>query len=136
MLLNIKHWEGIMGLNNSSSSKAKKYITYFQSVITIGIMNRADNGEKALKNAKSTMHNGNIGNCCAFEQTPFEPTWTEEWQPEFEHDLGKEGLAFRFNPDEKTKNIIATKLGKNTEDLTDSDCENFVKQSIDSFLVR
>jgi len=108
-----------------------RYISYFQSVITIGIMSNSKNKKEAEKNATLKINNKNGVNYCVFDQTPFELTDTEEWKPEFESDIVKEGISFSFNPDKKTKNIIATRLGKDINSLTDLDCEDFVKQSIE-----
>ena len=65
------------------------------------------------------------------EKVNFEITEVKQWTPEFEPDLNSDAFAFKFNPDEKTRNVIATRLGKAGEELTDADLENFVKASID-----
>jgi len=110
-----------------------RYISYFQSVITVGILTNAKNKEEAEKLAKDKMSNKDGVNYCAFEQTDFEPTHTEEWNPEFELDF-RNSNTFHFNPDDRTRNIIATRLQKNTEDLTEDDIGMFVKESLEKSL--
>ena len=114
----------------------KRYISYFQSVLTIGIMSRGGNEEEAEKKANLIMQNKENGvNYCIFEQSPFELTGTDEFSPELELDpTAKDGIALKFNPDEKTKVIIATRLCKKADELIDSDYEAFIKESIETHL--
>lgn len=118
-----------------NKSEDRRFISYFQSVMTIGIMSRAKSVQEAEKKAQVKMKNKDGVNYCVFDQTPFELTGTEEWTPEFERDIGEEGVSFKFNPDDKTKNIIATRLSKKVEDVTEDDIEDFVKQSVERALV-
>jgi len=97
-------------------------------------MSRGKTQEEAKKKAVLSMEDVNSVNYCSFNQSPFECTGTEKWRPEFEPDFALDGLSFKFNPDEKTKNVIATRLNKRMEDLTDSDLEDFVKDSIETSL--
>jgi len=97
-------------------------------------MSRAENHKEAEKKSLETMKNSDGVNYCMFEQTPFELTDTESWRPEFEADMSADGMSFRFNPDDKTKNVIATRLGKDVAVLTDRDYEDFVKMSIEMAL--
>lgn len=113
-----------------------KYISYFQSVLTIGIMNNAKNEEEAEHKAKIKLKNKDGVNYCAFDQTDFELTDTEIWEPEIESKEIEGGINLDFKPDEKTKNIIATRLQKSISDLTNEDIEQFVKESIENALKR
>ena len=122
--------------SSKSSNKEGRYISYFQSVLTIGIMTRAKNHEEAEKKATIKMKDKNGVNYCVFEQTDFELSDTEEFKPEIERDLTQDGIGFKLNLDENTRNIIATRLSKNIEDVTDTDVEDFVKQSIETALNR
>jgi hypothetical protein len=117
--------------NTSVNHEQRRYISYFQSVLTIGIMNDAVGYEDAEIKANEKLNDKNNVNYCVFEQTPFELTDTEVWDPEFETGATLNGLNINFNPDIKTKNIIATRLGKNIAEMTDSDYTNFVKESIE-----
>jgi len=126
-------------MKENKNGKSKKsedgcYISYFQSVLTIGIMTRAKDYDEAEKKASIKMMDKSGVNYCVFEQTPFELSDTEEWQPEFERDLTQDGIGFKLNLSENTRNIIATRLSKNVKGLSDTDIEDFVKQSIETAL--
>lgn len=112
-----------------------RYVSYFQSVITIGILSQADNEIDALNKAKEKINNSEEVNHCFFDQTDFEPVATEAWNPELESDWDESGLKFNFVPNEKTKSVIATRLQKSADDLTNEDYERFVKESIQNALV-
>ena len=123
-----------METNKSVKHEQRKFISYFQSVITIGIMNDAEGYEDAEIKANKKINDKKAINYCVFEQTPFELTDTEEWNPEFEMNTTPQGLSINFNPDVKTKNVIATRLGKDIKDMSDSDYADFVKESIEASL--
>lgn len=113
----------------------KKYISYFQSVITIGILSNGENASEAASKASKKLLSKDGVNHCVFDQTNFKLSETEEWNPEFEvEDASKDGLQFRFNPDDQTRNIIATRMQKQADELTEEDCERFVKEAIESSL--
>lgn len=109
---------------------SKSYISYFQSVITLGILSEGDGKEDALAQAEETMKDPNGVNHCFFDQTQFEPVATETWEPELESKNNHNGLQFDFNPSEKTRAVIATRLQKTPSELTNADIEIFVKESI------
>ena len=112
-------------------SKEKKYISYFQSVITIGIMSNGSTQKEAGEKARSKLLDVNGVNHCFFEQTDFDLTKVERWKPEINlEDMDLDGMSFRFNPNCHTKNIIATRLHKDVKDLTEEDYQRFVKESI------
>lgn len=119
---------------NTKQSEEKRYVCFFQSVLTVGIMSRGKTQKDAERKALLSMRDVNGVNYCSFNQTPLEHTSTEQWQPEFEPDFASNALSFKFDPDEKTKNVIATRLGKRVEELTDADLEVFVKESIEMAL--
>ena len=117
-------------------SKEQKYISYFQSVITIGIMSSGINSQEAGDKARTKLLNHNGVNHCFFEQTDFELAKVEKWKPEIcLDDLAPEGMSFKFAPSDQTKNIIATRLQKNVESLTEDDYQQFIKESIQKSLV-
>ena len=112
-----------------------KYISYFQSVITIGVLSEGKNAEEASLKAEKKLLSKDGVNHCVFEQTDFKLSETEVWEPEFEtEEVSQDGLHFRFNPDDRTRNIIATRMQKRVEDLTQEDCERFVKEAIEDSL--
>jgi len=112
-----------------------RYVTYFQSVITIGVLSQADNEIDALNKAKEKVNNPDGVNHCFFDQNDFEPVATEPWTPELESGWDEKGLKFHFDPNDKTKSVIATRLQKPASELTEEDYEQFVKDSIQEALV-
>ena len=115
----------------------KKYISYFQSVITIGILSNGENASEAASEASKKLLSKDGVNHCVFDQTNFKLSETEEWNPEFEaEDVSEDGFHFRFNPDNQTRNVIATRMQKQVDELTDEDCERFVKEAIEFSLHR
>ena len=116
-------------------SKEQKYISYFQSCITIGIMSSGTNSREAGNKAKTKLLNPNGVNHCFFEQSDFKLAWVEKWKPEMcLDDVAPEGMSFKFAPSDQTKNIIATRLQKNVGDLNEDDYQQFVKESIQKSL--
>ena len=111
-------------------SKEKNFISYFQSVITIGIMSTGSNSKEAAKKAKEKMLDHEGVNHCFFDQTDFTLSSTEQWKPEFDTVSTEKGIAFKFSPDTETKNIIATRLQKKVSDITDDDYHRFVRDAI------
>lgn len=119
-------------------NKEKKYVSYFQSVITVGVMKNAKSKREAERRAKEEICGKDIfeeGLChCSFSQTPFKLTNSEEWIPEIENTLTEDGLGWKFSPNEKTKLAIAKKIAKPLKSLTDEDIEMFIKNSIEKSL--
>ena len=113
---------------------SKRYISYFQSVITLGVITSGDTEEQVIENAKNKLKDKEGVNHCYFDQTPFEITAVEGWNPEFESEKSEEGLKFHFNPGTETKNVIATRLHKDVESLTETDYDTFVKDCIQKAL--
>jgi len=113
------------------------YISYFQSVITIGILNVAEIEQEASKRAFEKLTNKDGVNHCFFDQTNFELEKTEQWKPEFSSEaLGEINgdMIFNINLSPETKSIIATRLQKDVEELTDADYANFLKESVQQSL--
>jgi len=121
----------------SKGQESNRYISYFQSVITIGILNVADTEQEASKQAFKKLTNKDGVNHCFFDQTNFELEKTEEWKPEFSSEaLGEINgdMIFNINLSLETKSIIATRLQKDIEELTDADYTNFLKESVQQSL--
>jgi len=112
----------------------KRYISYFQSVITIGLLNVASSPENAAEKAKKRLTDENGVNHCFFDQTQFDLSETEEWVPDIESEHDEGGFKFAFNPTPEIKNVLSTRLHKDINDLTDDDYTNFFKESIQSSL--
>lgn len=62
--------------------KPRNYISYFQSVTTIGIINRAITAREAESAARLKLKNSDFM-CGVVGQTPFELHATDEWEPNF-----------------------------------------------------
>ncbi len=122
--------------------KDKRYVSYFQSVITVGVLNSAKTMREAEKKASKTINQKDIleeGIChCSFSQTPFSLVDSEEWIPEIEPTVTEDGLGWKFNPNfnpnEKTRAMIAKKMSKAPEDLTEENIRSFLKNSIEKSL--
>ena len=117
-----------------TNMKEHRYISYFQSVLSIGVMTYAKNSEKAASKAKLKLKDKGGVNYCVFDQTDFELSNTEKWEPEVDSQEVEGGIDFKFKPDAKTKNIIATRLHKPVDSLTSDDLEQFAKESIERAL--
>ena len=94
-------------------SKERDFVSYFQSVITIGVMSKGASSKDAAKKARDKLSNKNGVNHCFFDQTDFALSSVEQWKNELDSKVSDDGLSFKFNPDDETKNIIATRLQKN-----------------------
>lgn len=120
----------------SVSSKNRQFISYFQSVITMGILTDAKNKKEAEEKARLKLKDKDSVNYCLFDQTGFELFKSEEWKPQFisgteTETLGNpDCLKFTFNPTPDIKNIIASRLQKKPVNLTTEDLTQFVKESL------
>ena len=103
------------------------YITYFQSTTTLGILSHADSLEEATKLAKTKLNNSDGVNHCFYDQTNFHAVETELAPV---NSLETEGVKFVFDPSDEMKNVIATRLHKNVEDLVTDDYAEFIDDSI------
>ena len=118
----------------SETKKIKKFISYFQSVTTVGIMTCAKNYKEASEQAKDILDARDI-NYCHFDQTGLELSDTVEWNPEFEivsEDPTEDGHATEWGVKigDKMKNIMAERLGKSPDELTPADCSEFVSDAL------
>ena len=109
----------------------KKYISYFQKVVTIGVMTYAKNVIEAEKKARVKFKNSEGLVYCLYEETNPELNETYEWKPEIETSYTEDEMGWKFNPSTKTKDAIAKKIGKNVSDLTEEDFTSFIKDSVE-----
>lgn len=65
---------------NAMRKDYKNFISYFQSVTTIGIVNRCKSAEEAEKKANMKLKKSDFM-CGVMGRTPFELSATEEWNP-------------------------------------------------------
>ena len=109
-----------------------RYISYYASVITVGLIGEAESAEEARVKAKDALDNDEKLHYCCSDQTEFELVGTDVWNPEFEVEDEKTNgsIGFNFNPSTKTKKVIGLMMKKEPDELTRDDYEHFVKQSI------
>ena len=114
---------------------SKRYISYFTSVMTVGMVSESESATEAHRKASSLLGGDRKIDCCYFDQSEFRLRETEPWTPEFEvKNNCTAGLDFRFDPSKRTKRVIALMLGKEPEELETKDYETFVKNSIQASL--
>ena len=64
---------------NVNNSGLKNFITYFQSVTTIGIVSQARNQKEAEQKSLKKLENSDVS-CGLVNQTKYEIGGTDEWQ--------------------------------------------------------
>lgn len=62
-------------------SEEKSYISYFQSIVTVGILNKGKDKDDAIQKAKLSMYNKDEVRHW-FQQSDFEFAAVEEWSEE------------------------------------------------------
>jgi len=117
-----------------SEGKYNKYISYFQSVMTIGIMTCGKTLEEAEKAAKEKLKVSDL-NYCHFEQTPLEHSDTEEWNPEFEiisedPTEDKEALEWTVKIGDEMKNVIASRAGVSPDNISQEHVNVFINDAL------
>jgi hypothetical protein len=129
-----------MSLTNSrvkikNDGQLRNYISYFQSVTTVGIISRGYTMLDAEKKAKEKFVGSDIS-CGIVSQTPFEISETEPWNPDFYGFMPSGNLdanmLFGFN--DITKQRIAEKMDKKAEEVTEADYVSFVKNAVEKSL--
>ena len=115
---------------NAKVTSMKPYVSFFQSVITVGILNCTKTKADASKQAKEQLRNSTDLNYCVFEQTPFAYSMTEAWDKE-PCTLDRDGtVILKFKPSQEMKNVIGARLHKTSKDLTHDDVVEFIKESL------
>jgi hypothetical protein len=123
------------------STENRRWISYFQSIITVGVITNGNTMEEAEVKAKEMMKgkqdNGDFTmdlHYGVFQQTPFELSEIESYGAEIEPVIGNSDSSFRVEPTEDVRGLIAEKLGKEARELTSNDMEDFVKGAIEAAL--
>jgi hypothetical protein len=75
----VKKGEKNTPTENVNDSETKNFITYFQSVTTIGIVSRAKSAKEAEEKSSKKLANSEIS-CGLVNQTPYEIGGTDEWK--------------------------------------------------------
>lgn len=118
--------------------KLRNFVSYFQSVTTIGVVTTARNPIEAEALSKVKMEKGQFVSGI-FNQSPYTLSETEEWQPNFS------GVAIDDQKEENSVDImlslgedtiakIATRLNKQPNEISEDDCLQFLKSSLDNSL--
>jgi hypothetical protein len=102
----------------------RNFVSYFQSVTTVGVVITARTPQEAEELAKLKMADGQFVSGI-FNQSPYTLSATEEWQPEF-----SKNHRVSFDDDIITK--IAVKLNKQPDELSANDCLQYIKQTLDA----
>jgi hypothetical protein len=119
-----------MTVMNKKEGHLSNYISYFQSVMTVGIITSAISLDDAVIKANNKFNKSDL-TFGMVSQSSFEMSETELWNPEFTGSYLPADGKMSFQINEKTKQKIAQKLKKSIDELTNDDCVDFVKGSIE-----
>lgn len=114
----------------------RTYISYFQSVMTIGIVNTARSIQEAEQKAREKFSREDLS-CGIVGQTPFEISETEVWNPDFAGciiPIDDKNGSMSFNLNDTTKQRIAAKMGVPPQEVTEDDYVEFVKSALERSL--
>tara|TARA_R110000824_G_scaffold12226_6_gene53558 strand:- start:21532 stop:21903 length:372 start_codon:yes stop_codon:yes gene_type:complete len=111
-------------VKSHDDGKIRDYISFFQSVTTVGVINKAKSENEAEELAKTKFHRSDFTEGLV-SRSPFETAGTEEW-----HNGSEEPNAMEIIIDECLKTQIAAKLGTVTDALTSTDYASFIQQTL------
>ena len=112
--------------------QVRNYVSFFQSVTTIGIMTRAKSSQDAENQAKRKLSDSDFTSGL-ISQTPYALSGTDEWQDEINPTSHSE-VAVEIGSE--LKNRIASKLGVTPENLSDAECTSFINRSLQEALTK
>jgi hypothetical protein len=118
-------------------SEYKKYVSYFQKVTTIGILTCGKDYDEAMDEAKLIIKDTSSPNRCFYDETGFDYSDTEEWNPAVDIisiDPDGDSLNMTISMNDKYTEAIAKSLGKSIGEVTEEDCQNFVKEALTSIV--
>ena len=123
--------------------KLHNFVSYFQSVTTVGIITTARNPNEAESLAKKRMAEGKFVSGI-FNQSPYTISETEQWQPKhtevdmempkIQSEVMDGSFDLMLTLSEKTVEKIAAKLNKPFNEVSEEDCLNFLKNTLDTSL--
>jgi len=70
--------------SNINKTEMKNFITYFQSVTTIGIVSRAKTAKEAEGKSTKRLKNSSVS-CGIINQTPYTISDTDQWEIDCQH---------------------------------------------------
>jgi hypothetical protein len=110
-----------------------KYISHFQSVITISVMEEGDSPEDASKKAIAQLKDKDCVNHCFYDQTDFELAGVEEWDaPSDKLPKLEDAFGMQVQLSDRVKSVMATRLGKSVEEMTPEDYVRFIQESVEA----
>lgn len=128
--------QNVEKIRTNYGGKLRNFVSYFQSVTTVGVVTTARNPLEAETLAKSRITDGRFVSGI-FNQTPYTLSETEEWKPELsevavntEQDKSNSvNLVLSLGDD--VTNKIAFKLNKQPSDINEDDCLQYLKRTLD-----
>ena len=102
----------------------RHYVTYFQSVMTIGVLTHARNKKEAESIAKKRLKDKELSYCC-FDQTDLDLSYTEESK------VSLPDSEILLKIPEKSRKLISSRLQKEESELTADDYRNFLQETIE-----
>jgi hypothetical protein len=112
-------------VKNPARKHQHNFISYFQSVTTIGVISQARNSEEAEAHAAEKLKNSDL-TCGLVGQTPFILSATEEWTPDISGlTIKPTSLAIDIKDDERF--FIAEMLHKKPDELSSQECSQYIK---------
>jgi len=105
---------------NKHNTEPNSYISYFQSVITIGVVSRGDSVEDAERQSRAKMDSSKFTSGI-INQTPFEISETEPWSPGFADKP-------KYDFSEQTRKVISERLTIPLSELTSKDCARYLEE--------
>ena len=111
--------------------KVRDYVSFFQSVTTVGIMTRAKSCEDAEIKAKRKLASEDFTSGL-ISQTPYSSAGTEEWNQTLYPEERTEGVSIDLGSDLRLR--IAKKLCVDVDSITPEDCSRFINQSLNEIL--
>lgn len=131
--------QNVEKIRTNYGGKLRNFVSYFQSVTTVGVVTTARNPLEAEALAKSRITDGRFVSGI-FNQTPYTLSETEEWKPEFsgvsvntgQDESNNVNLVLSLGEDVITK--IASKLNKQPSEISEDDCLQYLKSTLDSSL--
>jgi hypothetical protein len=119
----------------------KQYMSYFQKVTTVGILTCGQDHSEAEEEARLIMKNSTPVERCFYDETPFELSDSEEWNPDIDivsvHPTeDSKQLEYTIKTNVEYSQFVADSCGKKIEDLTDKDFEKFFLDSMAEFIAK
>ena len=124
-------------MSKKTTEKYHRYISYFQKVLTVGVVTCHKTYQDAEEEAEVAFK-AKEPEKCFFDETEWELTDTVEYNPETEVDFypsdDGDGIMLQVSFNKSMREKIANILGKDVEALSHDDIETFVGQALDGMI--